>query len=319
MLKGVDISKYQGVVDFNRLKAAVDFVIIRSSANKSYVDTQFARNRDEARRVGLLVGFYHYCYPEYNGPEVEAQHFYNTVGTPREGEILVLDYESAWSGDPVAWSKKFLDKLSSLYGGYKPMIYLNLATVKAHDWSPVINGNYGLWLAKWDYNSTAAAPATPWPTVAMRQYSNKENIAGLNPVDGDVFYGDRNTYIRYGYKGGSPMPTNPFDATVPGSAVKEIYTKARGKEPQPSDADYAAATSDRELGFVLPMFEETYNRGKNDGAKSRQPEVDSLNAQVNKLKTDLAACQANPGTGTQTEEISVNQLLDKVKVKIVKE
>lgn len=218
MLKGVDISKYQGNVNFDALKQAVDFAIIKASSGApdpgqtvaQYTDSKFTRNRDEARRVGLLRGFYHYAYPEYNSPEAEAQCFHDIVGTPQDGELLILDYESSWSGNKVDWCKHFLDKLSSLYGGYKPLIYLNLATTKANDWSSVINGNYGLWLAQWDYNANAPMnPNTPWPFLAMRQYSNKENIAGINPVDGDVFYGNADAFQRYGYHSAATPPPQP--------------------------------------------------------------------------------------------------------------
>lgn len=230
MLKGVDISKYQGDVNFDALKQAVNFVIIKASSGApdpgqtvaQYTDGKFTRNRDEARRVGLLRGFYHYGYPEYNSPEAEAQCFHDVVGTPQDGELLILDYESSWSGNKVDWCKRFLDKLSSLYSGYKPLIYLNLATTKGNDWSSVINGNYGLWLAQWDYNANAPMnPNTPWPFLAMRQYSNKENIAGINPVDGDVFYGDAAAFERYGYHAPAAPPPPPAPPQAPPDPPKE--------------------------------------------------------------------------------------------------
>ena len=223
-IHGVDISKYQGTVNFDALKSAVDFVIIRASMGapdagqvaSQYADSKFARNRDEARRVGLLRGFYHYAYPEYNTPEAEAQCFHDVVGTPQDGELLVLDYESSWAGNKVDWCKRFLNHLSSLYMGYRPLIYLNLSTTHSADWTPVINGNYGLWLAQWDFNPNAPMnPNTPWPFLAMRQYSDKENIAGLNPVDGDVFYGDGTTFQKYGYHAPVIVVPTPTPAPVP--------------------------------------------------------------------------------------------------------
>lgn len=47
-----------------------------------------------------------------------------------------------------------------------------------------------------------------------------------------------------------------FDTIIPGSIVKELYTKVRGREPQPSDPDYALATQDRPLSFILGLIDE---------------------------------------------------------------
>ena len=212
MIKGCDISKHQGQVNWDALKASLDFVIMRSSYGTGYKDEQFDRNRDESRRVGILRGFYHYAYPTYNTPEAEAEWFSNVVGTPQSGEVLVLDFEEAYPY-PVDWSKRFLDKLSALYSGYKPMIYINLNLNNTQNWASVVNGNYGLWLAKWDYNPDAAKPTTDWPFIAMRQYSNKGNVAGISPLDLDVFYGDGNTFQKYGYKPTPPAPVPVPDPT----------------------------------------------------------------------------------------------------------
>lgn len=209
MLKGVDISKYQGDVNFDLLRNAVNFVIIRSSYGNGYTDPKFTRNRDEARRTGMLCGFYHYAYPQYNTPEAEADWFLGVVGTPQNGEILALDFEENY-GDPVGWSLRFLDRVSSRLNGYKPLIYINLALNNSYDFTSVVKANYGLWLARWDYNINGPIPNTDWNVVAMRQYSNNENIAGVaGGVDANVFYGERDTYLAYGYKAPSTDPQVP--------------------------------------------------------------------------------------------------------------
>ena len=300
MLKGVDISKYQGTVNFDALKSAVDFVIIKASSGApdpgqtaaQYADSQFTHNRDEARRVGILRGFYHYAYPEYNSPEAEAQCFHDVVGNLQDGELLVLDYESSWGGNKVDWCKKFLDKLSALYGGYKPLIYLNLATTKAADWSSVISANYGLWLAQWDYNASAPMnPNSPWPFLAMRQYSNKENIAGLNPVDGDVFYGDAAAFNRYGYHASAtpapqpdpqPQPSSPEPDTA--EIFKNIYIAYFGAWPSDDQVnEYSNAG-----GLPYSFFQERYlypdqqakEKAWNDKLNAAQDQMDTLTNQL---------------------------------------
>jgi GH25 family lysozyme M1 (1,4-beta-N-acetylmuramidase) len=225
MLKGCDISKWQGVVDFNALKNAIDFVVIRSSYGDGYTDIQFARNRDEARRLSIPLGFYHYSYPQYNTPEAEADWFCKVVGTPNEGEILCLDFEEQYS-DPVGWSLRFLDRVSSLLSGYKPYIYLNLSIINTYDWSPVVGRGYKLWLARWDYNPNAQPPNTDWVTVTMRQWSNKEIFSGVTTggVDANVFYGDKNMFLAYGYH--IPVLNPPFEIEklLKDGVIKDMYT-----------------------------------------------------------------------------------------------
>jgi len=211
MIKGVDISSYQGLVDFHSLKDNLDFVIIRSTYGNGYKDAFFERNRDGARAVGLATGFYHFAYPQYNAPEAEASWFTRTVSC-KPGEILILDFEEPY-GNPVDWCKRFLDVVSSNMG-FKPLVYLNLSIINAHDWSPVINAGYGLWLAHYDGNPNQV-DNTPWPVVAMKQFSDNGNIAGLTPVDMDSFYGDVATFKKYG----SPAPNPVPDPEIPSSSV----------------------------------------------------------------------------------------------------
>ena len=199
MLKGIDISKHQGEVDWDRIKNECDFTIFRSSYGTGNKDIQFDRNRDEARRVGILRGFYHYGYPEYNSPEFEAKWFCDFVGELQSGEWMVLDYESDWDGDQVDWCKRFLEIVSSRYGGYRPLIYMDLNRTRSADWSSIKN-DYKLWLARWDYNPDAPAPDTGWDTP-IRQYSNSGNIAGISPCDMNVFYGDKSQFNNLGFGG----------------------------------------------------------------------------------------------------------------------
>lgn len=216
-LKGADVSKWQGDINWTLFRTAIEFCIIRSSYGTGYTDAKFARNRDEARRAGLLRGFYHYAYPQYNTPQAEADWFLKVLGQVDDGDILVLDIEEPYS-QLVSWSKVFLDRIAERLDGYKPLIYLNQAQIKGNDWKPIIQNNNGLWLAQYDYNFDGTPVSTPWPVVAMRQYSNRETFPGISGgVDANVFYGDRAAYLKYGYK--KPIQPEP---TPPPSTIEKL-------------------------------------------------------------------------------------------------
>ncbi len=212
---GYDISQFQGTVNFSQFSGAASFVVIRASrgapdpgqTSSQYADSKLSQNRAGAEQNGMEAGFYHYAYPEYNSATAEADCFADNVGSLKTGQFVVLDYESSWTGDRVAWCKTWLDRVQARLG-VKPLIYLNLSTARASDWAPVINGAYGLWMARWDYNANADAPTTAWAVTAMRQYSNNERAAGISgAVDGDVFYGSLDQLKAYGYHGGGTPST----------------------------------------------------------------------------------------------------------------
>jgi lysozyme len=198
-IKGLDISKYQGILDFEKLKANFDFVIIKATEGNGFTDTKFIRNQSESRRVDMLRGYYHFARPDLkNSATDEANWFLKTIGSLQEGEMLCLDYEANWSGDVVTWCNEFLDKIYS-ETKVKPLIYLNQALAKKYDWSSLINKGNGLWLAVYDYDADKPCPTTQWDFVAIKQYSNKLVYESLL-VDGDIFYGDANAFKAYGYK-----------------------------------------------------------------------------------------------------------------------
>ena len=64
--KGIDVSKHQGVIDWDKVKASgqVEFAILRAGFGKesSQIDVQFARNYSECKRLGIPVGAYWYSY-----------------------------------------------------------------------------------------------------------------------------------------------------------------------------------------------------------------------------------------------------------------
>lgn len=210
MIKGIDISKYQGILNFADVKNNFEFIIIKSTEGNGYVDPQFHANQVGLRATGICLGYYHFARPDLGNPAVtEADWFLKTIGTLQDGEMLCLDYESSWSGDVVTWCKIFLDEVFAKTK-CRPLIYLNQNLAKIHTWKPIIDGNYGLWLADYDYNPDGGVPQTQWPTVAIKQYSNKLPYGSL-AVDGDVFYGDVNTFKQYGVKLNNTTPTMTQD------------------------------------------------------------------------------------------------------------
>lgn len=58
---GIDISRYQGTVDFDRVAAdGIDIVYMRAGEGNDYIDPEYERNYQQAREAGLKSGAYLY-------------------------------------------------------------------------------------------------------------------------------------------------------------------------------------------------------------------------------------------------------------------
>lgn len=204
MLNGLDVSHFQGAPNYDQLRTAVGFVIAKATQGTGYIDEQFARNRVEAHRTGLVFGAYHFA--GGGDPGAEANHFADVVGALAVGEFLVLDWEIA-NPDPVGWSRRFADQVQARTG-VRPVLYLNQSTLGAYDWAPV--GAPALWLAKYDGNA-AAQPGG----CALKQWTDKGSAPGVGGgVDLDAFYGDLAGLLRLGKQPVAPAPA-PSPSPVP--------------------------------------------------------------------------------------------------------
>lgn len=207
MILGNDISYAEDQVDFNIYKDNSNYVFIKASEGVNFEDEQFSRNQLESRRVGLPRGFYHYIRSDLgNTPEAEASWFLKTVGPLQEGECLALDYEISFS-DPVGTCLKFLQAVYQ-QSTVKPLLYLNQSLVASHDWKPVADAGFGLWLAAYSYDPNKTNfPTGAWPFAAIFQWTDKQQVPGITgDVDGDVFEGALDQFKAYGYHTATPVP-----------------------------------------------------------------------------------------------------------------
>lgn len=70
-VKGIDVSRYQGKIDWEKVKAdGIKFAMLKTvSTNYSqyggiYIDPYFERNYSECKRLGIPVGVYYYTYAQ---------------------------------------------------------------------------------------------------------------------------------------------------------------------------------------------------------------------------------------------------------------
>ena len=203
-LKGIDISNWQKGIDLSKVQC--DFVIVKATEGTTFIDKYCDGFYQQAKKLGKKLGFYHFARPEKNDPIAEADFFYKNTKNYFGEAIPVLDWESEGKSN-VSWALQWLDHIYKLTG-VKPMIYMSESVVNSYDWSKVVTGDYGLWVAKYrdnqpDYNydmsNAGSKPSVKWWTFyAMWQWTSSGRLDGYSGnLDCDVFYGNAETWDKY--------------------------------------------------------------------------------------------------------------------------
>lgn len=81
-LKGIDVSSWQTIIDWNKVDDLIDFAILKlgniTDSKKFELDKYFNRNYEECRRLNIPVGVYLYCYTnEITNAEKSAKQVVN--------------------------------------------------------------------------------------------------------------------------------------------------------------------------------------------------------------------------------------------------
>ncbi len=90
-LRGIDISSYQGAVDWTKASAGLTFAIARCVRETGAVDPTFATNVAGIRKAGLIAGAY--CFLDEGSEAAQAKLFVDTVKALGGPMLLVLDIE----------------------------------------------------------------------------------------------------------------------------------------------------------------------------------------------------------------------------------
>lgn len=204
-MRGLDIARYQGKVDFEKVKkAGYEFIIAKCTEAVGYKDPMYQKNKDGARKAGLLFGSYHFG--RATNARKEAEYFVSQVGDIREGELLVLDYELYTLNDPATWCLEFLKRVEELVG-FKPLLYTYHGILLRYNWKKVSDNDNGLWAARYSVNDGQYHPNQPpatgsWPFYAIHQYTSRGRVNGITGYV-DLNHSEMNieTLRKYGKPG----------------------------------------------------------------------------------------------------------------------
>ena len=183
--EGIDVSQWQGSIDFKQVAAAgIRIVYIRSSMGSGYVDPYFEQNYQRAKAAGLKVGFYHYVTARTAAQaRYQAQFFVNTVREKHFDCRLAMDFEdlirlSAEEANQIGLA--FISAVEE-FSGKEAVVYSDISNAASVFSGPLTQ--YPLWIAQ--YGDAVPSAVVNW---AGWQYTDRGVIPGIEGVvDRDRF------------------------------------------------------------------------------------------------------------------------------------
>lgn len=189
---GIDVSYYQGKIDWNKVKEMEDddvkitFAFIKATEGLLSVDPYFQRNWREAPKAGIKVGAYHFFRPKRSGLW-QANFFLQTANFEKGDLPPVVDIESLDGVSPEKMRKElnaFIIQVEEKTK-VKPIIYSGIRFYK--DYLMGYYDKYPFWVAHYHQPKLKLAN-NAWK---FWQHSDKASINGINHVvDFNAFNGD---------------------------------------------------------------------------------------------------------------------------------
>ena len=209
MIKCVDISHHNGIVNFDKLKEnGINSVIIRAGYGLSTIDKNFKNNIEKALSKNFDVGVYWFGYAyTVEQAEKEGEYCAKTIEPYKSDLALPVFYD--WEEDSFNYAKrqgvtvnktlcsnmtlKFCETLENL--GYFTGVYSNIDYLNRF-YNENIKTRFSLWVAQWGNNCTYNGNYDIW------QFTDNLDIDGKkfdgNYIKTDIIQRVENFYNKSG-------------------------------------------------------------------------------------------------------------------------
>ena len=191
-MHGIDVSKYQDIIDWEGVKAMnvegiqISFAFIKATEGNNDRDRHFRRNWRKTRNVDMPRGAYHFFIATKSG-KTQAENFIRTVELEPGDLPPVLDVEQSYGVSNKRLRQRVKEWLETVenYYGVRPIIYTNV------DFYKQVLGEefdeYPLWVAHY-LQKERPRIIRDWD---FWQYSEEGRVNGIfHKVDFNVFNGD---------------------------------------------------------------------------------------------------------------------------------
>ncbi|WP_330924272.1 glycoside hydrolase family 25 protein [Candidatus Sororendozoicomonas aggregata] len=184
--QGIDVSHYQGQVQWDRVESQYQFAFIKATEGTHYTDPKYDENIHSIADTSLLFGAYHFFSPDQDAL-TQAKHFIKTTGDVAHPLPPVLDVEVNPSdgSESLRAAVKIWLKHVEQQTGCRPIIYTN-----RNYWSRHFDASfndYPLWISEYT-TAEDRLRSIPW---SFWQFTERGRVAGVSGlVDKSRFRGD---------------------------------------------------------------------------------------------------------------------------------
>lgn len=197
-IKGIDVSHWNGCIDFEKVKASgIDFVIIKAGGSDKgfYTDSKFIENYKKAEAAGLHIGAYYFAGMYFRGIEAgvtDAHKFIEILKGLKFDYPVFLDieaqdnrYKDGITDAAVAFCQE-MEKAGYFVGIYASDIS-GFQFKLSHDRIK----SYAHWVARYGHEPIVCKEYGIW------QYSSKGTVNGVRgSVDMDISTVDYSKTIK---------------------------------------------------------------------------------------------------------------------------
>lgn len=197
MRKGIDVSSYQGKIDWMKAKPYIDFAIIRCGWGNNVIsqdDVYFERNALMCKELNIPFGVYLFSYAtNLDEARSEVEHTLRLVKDKKLEYPIFLDVEARRQmalpkEELIEIVKYFCEEIEK--NGYYVAIYASLNRFRSNLDSRELDP-FDKWVAEWNDRFTYTGEAGMW------QNTSYDEIPGIKGrVDGDVAFYDYPKIIR---------------------------------------------------------------------------------------------------------------------------
>lgn len=210
MIKCVDISKHNGIIDFNSLlENDIKSIIIRAGYGSSTVDKNFKNNIENALKLGFKVGLYWFGYA-YTVEQAKQEAVYCDKVISKYKNALSLPVFYDWEYDSynyakrqgVTVSKQLCTDMASKFcvvmenNGYFAGFYANIDYLNRF-YTDEIKKRYTLWVAQWANECTYKGQYDIWQFTDNLEIDGKKFDGNYIKTDiiqrVEKFYNKNNT------------------------------------------------------------------------------------------------------------------------------
>ena len=253
-MKGIDVSSYQGTIDWTKVKnEGYKFAIIRLGIGdniESQDDTQLKNNINGCEKNGIPDAFYLISYAErFEGNESVQSETEHTKRLIQGTKPLAIFYDmeidatsNLGKGTLTNFAIKYCDYFKNL--GYQVGIYTNKNWLTNYlDYNLLKSKGYKIWLAHYGVNQ-------PGLDCDIWQYTDKGVVSGItaNTVDLNIMY--NNIIGQQTTNNGQQVATSNKNVNV----YYKVKTQAHGWLPEVKNLeDYAGWENSPITGVAIKV------------------------------------------------------------------